>query len=67
MQHHRSIGAWRTSDAPLVGIGLFGFTLSWDETKRSSQAFGRNQNTLTLEPTFLTTPVTNPAIHASGR
>jgi putative spermidine/putrescine transport system permease protein len=24
----------------LVGIGMFGFTLSWDEIARSSQAMG---------------------------
>jgi hypothetical protein len=30
----------------LVDLGLFGFTLSWDEVARSSQAFGSDQNTL---------------------
>ena len=35
----------------LVGIGLFGFTLSWDEVARSSQAMGSDQNTLPLELT----------------
>src|SRR5216117_4167023 len=32
----------------LVGIGMFGFTLSWDEIARSSQAMG-DLNTLPLE------------------
>jgi putative spermidine/putrescine transport system permease protein len=50
----------------LVGIGLFGFTLSWDEVARSSQAFGSDQNTLPLELTGLTTTVTNPEIYALG-
>jgi putative spermidine/putrescine transport system permease protein len=50
----------------LVGIGLFGFTLSWDEAARSSQAFGSDQNTLPLELTGLTTTVTNPEIYALG-
>jgi putative spermidine/putrescine transport system permease protein len=50
----------------LVGIGLFGFTLSWDEAARSSQALGGDQNTLPLELTGLTTTVTNPEIYALG-
>jgi putative spermidine/putrescine transport system permease protein len=50
----------------LVGIGLFGFTLSWDEAARSSQALGADQNTLPLELTGLTTTVTNPEIYALG-
>jgi putative spermidine/putrescine transport system permease protein len=50
----------------LIGIGLFGFTLSWDEAARSSQAFGSDQNTLPLELTGLTTTVTNPEIYALG-
>ena len=50
----------------LVGIGLFGFTLSWDEVARSSQAMGSDQNTLPLELTGLTTTVTNPEIYALG-
>ena len=32
----------------VIGIGLFGFTLSWDEIARSSQAIGA-VNTLPLE------------------
>ena len=50
----------------LIGIALFGFTLSWDESARSSQALGADQNTLPLELTGLTTTVTNPEIYALG-
>jgi putative spermidine/putrescine transport system permease protein len=50
----------------LVGTALFGFTLSWDEAARSSQALGADQNTLPLELTGLTTTVTNPEIYALG-
>ena len=50
----------------LIGIALFGFTLSWDEAARSSQALGADQNTLPLELTGLTTTVTNPEIYALG-
>jgi len=50
----------------LVGIGLFGFTLSWDEVARSSQAMGSDQNTLPLELTGLTTTITNPEVYALG-
>ena len=49
----------------LVGIGLFGFTLSWDEIARSSQAVGE-RNTLPLELQALTTTVTTPEIYALG-
>jgi putative spermidine/putrescine transport system permease protein len=49
----------------VVGIGLFGFTLSWDEVARSSQAIG-DLNTLPLELQGLTTTVTNPQIYALG-
>ena len=49
----------------LVGIGMFGFTLSWDEIARSSQAIG-DLNTLPLELQGLTTTVTTPAIYALG-
>jgi putative spermidine/putrescine transport system permease protein len=49
----------------LVGIGLFGFTLSWDEIARTSQAIG-DVNTLPLELQGLTTTVTTPAIYALG-
>jgi len=40
----------------VVGIGMFGFTLSWDEISRSSQAIG-DLNTLPLELQGLTTTV----------
>ena len=49
----------------VIGIGLFGFTLSWDELARSSQAIGP-VNTLPLELQGLTTTVTNPDIYALG-
>jgi putative spermidine/putrescine transport system permease protein len=49
----------------VVGIGMFGFTLSWDEISRSSQAIG-DLNTLPLELQGLTTTVTDPAIYALG-
>jgi len=51
--------------ASVVGIGLFGFTLSWDEVARTSQAIG-GLNTLPLELEGLTTTVTNPEIYALG-
>ncbi|MDP2679747.1 MAG: ABC transporter permease subunit, partial [Rhodoferax sp.] len=49
----------------LVGIAMFGFTLSWDEIARTSQAIG-DVNTLPLELQGLTTTVTTPAIYALG-
>ena len=49
----------------LVGVALFGFTLSWDEIARSSQAIG-DVNTLPLELQGLTTTVTTPEIYALG-
>ncbi len=49
----------------LVGVAMFGFTLSWDEIARSSQAIG-DLNTLPLELQGLTTTVTTPAIYALG-
>lgn len=49
----------------LVGVGLFGFTLSWDELARTSQAIG-GRNTLPLELQGLTTTVTTPEIYALG-
>jgi len=48
-----------------VGVGMFGFTLSWDEIARSSQAMG-DLNTLPLELQGLTTTVTTPVIYALG-
>jgi len=49
----------------VIGIGLFGFTLSWDELARSSQAIGA-VNTLPLDLQGLTTTVTKPDIYALG-
>lgn len=49
----------------VVGIGMFGFTLSWDEIARTSQAIG-DVNTLPLELQGLTSTVTTPAIYALG-
>lgn len=49
----------------VIGVGMFGFTLSWDEIARSSQAIG-DQNTLPLELQGLTTSVTTPVIYALG-
>ena len=49
----------------LVGVALFGFTLSWDEIARSSQAIG-DTNTLPLELQGLTSTVTTPEIYALG-
>jgi putative spermidine/putrescine transport system permease protein len=49
----------------LIGVGLFGFTLSWDEIARSSQAMGEH-NTLPMELQALTTTVTTPEIYALG-
>jgi putative spermidine/putrescine transport system permease protein len=49
----------------LVGVAMFGFTLSWDEIARTSQAIG-DVNTLPLELQGLTTTVTTPAIYALG-
>ena len=49
----------------VVGIGMFGFTLSWDEIARTSQAIG-DVNTLPLELQGLTTTVTTPSIYAVG-
>ena len=49
----------------VIGIGLFSFTLSWDEIARSSQVIG-SVNTLPLELQGLTTTVTKPDIYALG-
>jgi len=49
----------------VIGVGLFGFTLSWDEIARSSQAMGEH-NTLPMELQALTTTVTTPDIYALG-
>ena len=49
----------------LIGVALFGFTLSYDELARTSQAIG-SLNTLPLELRGLTTTVTDPSIYALG-
>ncbi len=49
----------------LIGVALFGFTLSYDELARTSQAIG-GLNTLPLELRGLTTTVTDPSIYALG-
>ena len=49
----------------MIGVALFGFTLSYDELARSSQAIG-GLNTLPLELSGLTTTVTDPTIYALG-
>ena len=49
----------------IIGIALFGFTLSYDELARSSQVMGAG-NTLPLELRGLTTTVTTPVIYALG-
>jgi putative spermidine/putrescine transport system permease protein len=49
----------------VIGVGLFGFTLSWDEIARSSQSIGEH-NTLPMELQALTTTVTTPDIYALG-
>jgi putative spermidine/putrescine transport system permease protein len=49
----------------VIGVAMFGFTLSWDEIARTSQAIGE-QNTLPLELQGLTTSVTTPVIYALG-
>jgi putative spermidine/putrescine transport system permease protein len=62
-------GPWKTFTeavfpiiAPsLIGVALFGFTLSYDELARSSQAIG-GLNTLPLELRGLTTTVTDPTM-----
>jgi putative spermidine/putrescine transport system permease protein len=49
----------------LVGVGLFGFSLSYDEFARSVMAAGV-QNTLPLEIYGMTTNVTTPVLYALG-
>ena len=49
----------------LVGVALFGFTLSYDELARTQQAAG-SKNTLPLDLQGLTTTVTTPEIYALG-
>lgn len=49
----------------LIGIVLFGFTLSYDEFTRTSLISGE-KNTLPLEIFGMTTNVTSPALYALG-
>jgi putative spermidine/putrescine transport system permease protein len=49
----------------LVGVALFGFTLSYDELARSSQALGA-LNTLPLELQAMQSNATTPVIYALG-
>jgi putative spermidine/putrescine transport system permease protein len=49
----------------LVGVGLFGFTLSFDEFARTLMAAGVH-NTLPLEIFGMTTNVTTPVLYALG-
>jgi putative spermidine/putrescine transport system permease protein len=66
-------GAWQTQRhvvipillPSLVGVGLFGFTLSYDEFARSVYTAG-TFNTLPLEIYGMTTNVTTPVLYALG-
>ena len=49
----------------LIGVGLFGFTLSYDEFARTLMAAG-TFNTLPLEIYGMTTNVTTPVLYALG-
>jgi putative spermidine/putrescine transport system permease protein len=49
----------------LVGVGILGFTLSYDEFTRTSLVSGQD-NTLPLEIFGMTTNVTSPALYALG-
>ena len=49
----------------IIGVALFGFTLSYDEFPRSWLTVGR-YNTLPLEIWAMTTNVTSPALYALG-
>ena len=49
----------------LIGVGLFGFTLSYDEFARTLMASG-SFNTLPLELFAMTTNVTTPVLYALG-
>ena len=49
----------------LVGVGLFGFTLSFDEFARSLLSIG-SKNTLPLEIFGMTTNVTTPVLYSLG-
>ena len=49
----------------LIGVGLFGFTLSYDEFARTLMTAG-SRNTLPLEIFGMTTNVTTPVLYALG-
>ena len=49
----------------LIGVGLFGFTLSYDEFARTLLTSG-SYNTLPLEIYGMTTSVTTPVLYALG-
>ena len=49
----------------IIGVALFGFTLSYDEFARTVLTAG-SQNTLPLEIWAMTTNVTSPALYAVG-
>lgn len=49
----------------IIGVGLFGFTLSYDEFPRTVLTAG-SRNTLPLEIWAMTTDVTSPALYAVG-
>jgi putative spermidine/putrescine transport system permease protein len=49
----------------LIGVALFGFTLSYDEFARSTLTVGA-RNTLPIELYNMTTNVTSPALYALG-
>jgi hypothetical protein len=72
----RDLGATLVADHPpcrrsrsccpsLIGVGLFGFTLSYDEFARSLYTSG-TFNTLPLEIYGMTTNVTTPVLYALG-
>ncbi len=49
----------------LIGVALFGFTLSYDEYARTLLTAG-SRNTLPLEIYGMTTNVTSPVVYALG-
>jgi putative spermidine/putrescine transport system permease protein len=49
----------------IIGVALFGFTLSYDEIARTALASG-SKNTLPLEIWAMTTNVTSPTLYAVG-
>jgi putative spermidine/putrescine transport system permease protein len=49
----------------IIGVALFGFTLSYDEFPRSWMTVGP-YNTLPLEIWAMTTNITSPALYALG-